>query len=123
MNFKKFLMIPLFAALPLVTGCGNDCKSVCEDSNDCAGRTTKVDCDKFCDDSKQIAEDADCSDKYDDAWDCGAGVDDVCKADDTSCSSEYSALQACVLPYCMKAENQTKCLAAGYVAIDLSGSN
>jgi hypothetical protein len=109
MNFKKFLMIPLFAALPLVTGCGNDCKSTCEDGNDCPGRTTKVDCDKFCDDMEKLSDDADCSDEYDDLWSCGSDQD-ACKADETACKSEGDKYQACLTPYCTK--NVDKCVAA-----------
>lgn len=106
MNFKKFLMIPLFAALPLVTGCGNDCKSACEDGNDCPGVTMKADCDKVCDDAEKLADDASCSDQYDDLMSC-ASDQDACKPDANACKSETEKMIACMTPYCTK--NPDKC--------------
>src|SRR6185369_7710116 len=77
MSFNKLFLVPFLAFA--ITACGNDCKSSCEDGNKCAGVTTKVDCDKFCDDLEKLADDADCSDKYDDAASCQADKDDQCK--------------------------------------------
>ena len=99
MTFKKLLMIPLLLALPAFTGCsGGDCKSLCEDRNDCAG-VEKVDCSATCDESEKLAEDADCKDQYDDFLDCADG-EDVCKVDNTACSKESSAYISCILTYC-----------------------
>ena len=111
MNFNKFLIIPVLALFSAVTACGNDCKSACEDHNECAG-VTKVDCDSQCDKFETLAEDADCSDQYDDAISCGADKDDQCKAD-TSCADESAKLFACVAPFCMKAEHAAQCAAVG----------
>ncbi|HEX5100926.1 MAG TPA: hypothetical protein VFV94_15555, partial [Polyangiaceae bacterium] len=104
MNFNKLFLVPFLAFA--ITACGNDCKSSCEDSNDCPGVTTKADCDKVCDDLDQLAEDADCSDEWDDLASCGADQD-ACKADNTACKSESDKYIACLTPYCTK--NLEKC--------------
>ena len=107
MNFNKLLIVPFLALA--VTACGNDCKSACEDGNECPGVTTKDDCDKTCDDAEKFAEDADCSDQYDDAASCMADQD-VCKADSlAACASEFSAYSKCITPYCMKNPNASGC--------------
>ena len=93
MTFKKLLLIPLLAALPAVTGCGSDCKSACEDRNDCPG-VTKVDCDKTCDDAEKQAKDIGCEDQYDDFIDCAADQD-ACKADANACAKETEAFFTC----------------------------
>jgi len=108
MNFKKLLMIPLFAAMAALTGCGgNDCKSVCEDANDCDG-AEKVDCGKQCDELEKAAKETDCEDEFDDLWDC-AGDEDVCKADSSACSSEASAMVNCVVKYCTAHSTAAAC--------------
>lgn len=111
MNFNKLLIVPFLAFA--VTACGNDCKSTCEDANDCAGRTTKANCDDQCDKADQLADDSDCGDQYDDYMSCLADQDDICKITATTCSSEATALGACVLPYCMKSEHTAQCQASG----------
>jgi len=116
MSFNKLFLVPFLAFA--ITACGNDCKSSCEDGNKCAGVTTKVDCDKFCDDLEKLADDADCSDKYDDAASCQADKDDQCKADDKSCDSQNAAFGACILPYCMKTEHAAQCSALGSASGD-----
>lgn len=106
MNFKKFLIIPVLALFPAITGCGDDCKSQCEDANECAGVTTKADCDDLCDKLEKLAEDADCSDQWDDLASCGSDQD-ACKDAGDACKSESDAYGACITPYCTK--NPTAC--------------
>ncbi len=116
MSFKKFLLVPLFAATAALTGCGNDCVSGCEDRQDCADASAEFkaqDCDDLCDKQETLAEDADCSDQYDDAMSCASDVDDVCKAGDDSCAAENTALFACILPYCSDAAHTAQCAAVG----------
>ena len=107
MNFNKLFLVPFLAFA--ITACGNDCKSACEDSNDCPGVTTKIDCDKFCDDMDKLADDADCGDEWDDLMSCGSDQD-ACKADANACKSENEKFSACLTPYCTK--NANACLAA-----------
>jgi len=111
MNFKKFLLIPVLALFPAITACGNSCVSACEDANECAG-ATKVDCDEQCDKFETLAEDAGCSDQYDDFVSCVSDKDDQCKADD-SCNDELTKLGTCAGPYCMKSEHAAQCAALG----------
>jgi hypothetical protein len=108
MTFKKLLMIPLLAAIPAVTGCGSDCKSICEDRNDCPGVTTKADCDKTCDDAEKQAKDLGCEDQYDDFIDC-AGDEDVCKSDSSACSKEAAAMLNCITAYCTAHSTSAAC--------------
>lgn len=108
MNFSKLLIVPFLAFA--VTACGNDCKSACEDSNDCAGRTVKVDCDDFCDKMDKLADDADCNDQYDDYASCESDQDQ-CKADATACATEQAAYSKCLTPYCTK--NMAACAIVG----------
>ena len=108
MNFKKLLMIPLLAAMPAIAGCGgDDCKSVCEDRNDCSG-VEKQDCDKTCEESDKMAEDMGCKDQYDDVWDC-AGDEDVCKEDSTACAEEVSKWLSCATAYCTAHSTAAAC--------------
>jgi hypothetical protein len=99
MNFNKLLIVPFLAFA--VTACGNDCVSSCEDANECPGVTTKIDCDDFCDKMEKLAEDADCSDQYDDLVSCGSDQD-ACKENNTACTSEQDAYSKCLTPYCTK---------------------
>jgi hypothetical protein len=107
MNFYKFLIVPFLAVA--VTACGNDCKSACEDGNECPGVTTKVDCDDQCDKGEKLAEDADCSDQYDDLVGCFADQDDICKPAADACKAELTAASACITPYCIKNPNVEGC--------------
>ena len=111
MTFKKLLMIPLLAAIPAVTGCGTDCKDICEDANDCPGVTEKADCDKQCDAAEKLADDAGCKDQYDDLVDC-AGGEDVCKEDNTACAKEGTAYGSCIGKYCADTAHEAECTAA-----------
>ena len=91
---------PLFPGLLLFlllgTGCGDDCISTCEDSNDCESNELKIDnCDKFCEDARELAEKAGCESQFDDFWSCGADQDDVCKAEPDACEKEKDALDEC----------------------------
>src|SRR5262245_47489811 len=82
--------------LLLATGCGDDCVSGCEDSNECEGAAKIDDCDKFCEDVRSEAEKADCEGPLDDLFSCTAGQDDVCKADADACSKEQNAYVKCL---------------------------
>lgn len=86
----------LLVFLLLATGCGDDCVSNCEESNDCPDNDRRIaDCDKFCEDARELAEKAGCEDQFDDYWSCAAGQDDVCKADPGACEKEHDALDQC----------------------------
>jgi hypothetical protein len=111
MNFNKLLIVPFLAFA--ATACGNDCKSICEDTNDCPGVTTKKDCDDLCDKMETLNDDASCSDQYDDAMSCQADQDDQCKDSGTACEKEGTAWFACIMPYCMNAAHTAQCSAVG----------
>lgn len=96
MNLRKWMLVPVLALSALVTGCGDDCESLCEDGNECEGVEEKVDCGKFCEDLEKLVEAAGCEDQYDDSLSCASDQDDVCKADDNSCEAEQTALSECM---------------------------
>jgi len=96
MTFTKLTMVPMLALALFAAGCGDDCVSVCEDSNECEGNEMKIaDCDKFCEDERESAEKAGCEDQFDEVWSCAADQDDVCKADIDACEKEKDALDKC----------------------------
>ena len=70
-------------------GCGADCESVCEDQSECEG-APDIDCADTCEAAEKAAEEADCSDEFDDYISCIGDSDDVCKPD-TSCSFSCGA--------------------------------
>lgn len=117
MPFKSLLMVPLVASLAVLTGCGASCDSVCDDAQGCPG-ATKANCDDACGKSETLAEDAGCSDQYDDMIDCLGDMNDICSEKDPSCDSKISAYMGCALPYCMNANHATQCEA---LDLDLGG--
>jgi hypothetical protein len=111
MTFNQLLTIALLAALPVVTGCGTSCESICEDSHHCPGEK-QVDCAHACDEAENVSDDSKCSDRYDDLKSCLGDMDDICSSKDTSCDAQVNAYAGCVLPYCMNANHTAQCLAA-----------
>lgn len=96
MTLRKLTIVPMLAMALFAVGCGDDCVSTCEDSNECEGAEKVDDCDKFCEDLKSEAEKAGCEDQLDDVFSCAADQDDVCKADPDACSKESEALVKCM---------------------------
>jgi len=79
-------------------GCGADCESLCEDGNECEGAVKNDDCAGSCEKAEKAAEDAGCSDEYDDLVSCAGDQDDVCKPEEGACSSELTAYSKCAAP-------------------------
>lgn len=97
MTLGKRTIVPMLALALLAVGCGDDCVSVCEDTNDCASTDIKIDdCNKFCEDGRQLAEKVDCESQFDASWGCRADQDDVCKAAPQACDKEIAALEKCL---------------------------
>ena len=99
MTLRKLTMVPMLAMALFAVGCGDDCVSVCEDTQECADLPDELktsDCDKFCEDLQKDAEDAGCEDQYDDLWSCAGDQDDVCKESD-ACNKEGEAFTKCML--------------------------
>jgi hypothetical protein len=109
MNFKNLLLIPALCLLPLVTGCGDDCKSSCDDAKKCSGANGSADCDKFCDSGSDLSDKAGCKSKWDDVVSCESDQKDVCDTKDTSCQAKEEAWSTCIGTYCAKTENQKVC--------------
>lgn len=111
MDLRKLILVPALALSAFITGCGDDCTSVCEDSKDCADADKSTDCDKACDESKKAADEAGCSDQYDDLLSCLSDIDDLCKSDGTECIKETLALSSCTLKYCEAHPDASVCTA------------
>jgi hypothetical protein len=95
MNLKKLTMVPMLAMALFAVGCGADCESLCEDTQECEG-AEKVDCAKQCEETEKAVEKAGCEDQYDDVLSCASDQDDVCKPDEDACKSELSAFTKCM---------------------------
>jgi hypothetical protein len=93
---KKLGLVAVLAFLPFATmGCSKDCPALCEAANEECPTQQTADCQKNCDDSKALAEQAGCSNEWDDALDCKRDLGNLC--DGPSC---YNSLTACMIPYC-----------------------
>jgi hypothetical protein len=113
MNLRKMMLVCAVALGGLAVGCGNKCKSTCEDGKKCADAEPSkktADCDKLCDDLDDLSDTANCSDQYDKLMDC---ADDHDACDDNACAAEGSAWGACVGAYCVAHTTDAKCTAAG----------
>jgi hypothetical protein len=96
MTLRKLTTVPMLVLALFAAGCSDDCVSGCEESNDCAESDLKIDdCDKFCEDARELAQKAGCEERFDDYWSCTADQDDVCKADPDACEKEKDALEKC----------------------------
>lgn len=112
MNLNRIMVVCAFALGGLAVGCGDKCGSVCSDLKKCPDGTTfkpSVDCDKFCDDTDKLADDASCKSQKDDYLDCADGQKDVCSMTDTSCSDKRTALASCVTAYCVQHSTDAVC--------------
>lgn len=107
MTWKTLVVVPLLALMPLVTGCGADCESLCEDSNEkCEGEN--LDCADVCGDLESLNEKGGCEDSYDEAVSCRGDQDDICKKD--VCTSEDAAYTQCVFKYCSAHPTDASCI-------------
>ena len=97
MNLRKFTIVPMLALALFAVGCGADCESICEDSNECEGVTEKVNCEKSCEERQKEAEDKGCEDQYDDLESCMGDVEDICKITAKTCAKENTALNDCLM--------------------------
>lgn len=113
MNLKKIMVLCALALGGLAVGCGNKCKSSCEDAKDCSGATAETkaeDCGKVCDDAEKLADKMDCSSEYDDYVSCVHGLDDICKFNPlTDCQKEAAAGNACTVKYCTAHPTDADC--------------
>jgi hypothetical protein len=107
------MLAPVFMLAGLVTGCGDDCVSSCEDGKECSDATAEqkaVDCDKECEDNEKNAETMGCEDEYDDVASCISDLDDICKFNpETDCKTEGTAFFACFTKYCTAHEGDAAC--------------
>jgi hypothetical protein len=111
MDLRKMMVVCAVALSGLAVGCGNKCKSSCEDGQKCADATAEekaLDCGKFCDDADSVSDAASCSDQFDKLVDCQDDAD-ACSA--TSCSAQTDAWSTCVGTYCVAHATDAKCTA------------
>jgi hypothetical protein len=103
MNLRWLELLGAFALLGatfnFTAGCkAASCESVCESRNDCDGQQQTADCAAFCDDARQSAETAGCTDTYDALLSC-QGTIDICSSD-TFCAGQSAAFFKCVSDAC-----------------------
>jgi hypothetical protein len=116
MNLSKLLVVCAVALGGLAVGCGNKCKSLCDDEKKCADASDTVknqDCDKQCDDLDKLSDAAKCNSQKDDLLDCEDGVKDKCSSTDMSCNDKSTAFGACVLTYCTAHPDDSNCKTFG----------
>jgi len=111
MNLKNLALIPALCLLQLVTACGNDCKSGCDDEKKCSGANASADCDSFCDKGDSIADDAKCKNQWDDLTSCIADQKNVCQDQETACAAKRDGFFVCVAPYCQASAHTAECTA------------
>jgi hypothetical protein len=99
---KMMFVVPMLAMAFFATGCGASCESLCEDGKECKDADKGRDCDKECEEAEDLADKAGCTDQYDDVVSCLGDEDDICKIDEDTCKSEFSAQQKCMAKYCEK---------------------
>lgn len=113
MDLRKMMVVCAVALGGLAVGCGNKCKSSCEDGKKCADATAEqkaADCGKVCDDLDSLSSAASCSDQYDKLMSC---ADDHDACDNNACGAESAAWITCVGNYCTAHPTDTKCTTLG----------
>jgi hypothetical protein len=109
MNLKKMMVVCALALGGLAVGCGNKCKSLCEDGQKCPGADKSIDCGKSCDDLDNVSSAASCDDQKNKLLDCEDGLSDKCN--ETSCASQIEAFGTCVGTYCAAHPTDSSCTA------------
>ena len=98
---RQFRAVVLVATVALFgAGCGVDCEGLCEERKKCDGEDKAVNCPKYCDDTQELVEDANCEDEYDKLTQCTGNQDDICRPDADACRSESVAYTDCMTKYC-----------------------
>jgi len=113
MDLRKMMLVCAVALGGFAVGCGNKCKSSCEDAKDCADATADDkarDCGKSCDDADSLSDAASCSDQYDKLVDC---EDDHDACDSNACGTQITTWATCVGGYCATHSSGSKCAALG----------
>ena len=102
---KTALFLAALAAAISLSGCGSDCKSLCNewvdkgccDASQCGGSSccpTHSDCEDSCVQAEALADKAECGDELD-AWNsCAADLSNICD-DDTTCTCADSTSTTC----------------------------
>ncbi len=92
-----------------IAGCGADCEDLCEEAKDegCTGSANK-NCEAYCIEQDDLAEDSECDDKYDDYLDCADDLDDICDLGN-KCKAEGAALYVCESEYCKTHKDTPGC--------------
>jgi len=122
MNLNKIMVVCALALGGLAVGCGDKCKSLCDDDKKCADAsdaTKNRDCTKSCDDLDKVSDAGGCGSQKSDWLDCADGVKDKCSTTDMSCNDKATALFTCITTYCLAHPDDSTC--KSYEA-DTSGS-
>lgn len=86
-------------------GCRWDCNTLCENNKDCKAADQSEDCDKTCEHTEQLNEDAQCEDPYNEYLNCSSNVADICRVGD-ACESEAIKWTDCLTKYCNKPDSK-----------------
>jgi hypothetical protein len=122
MKMRMFLASALvaLAAVPAALGAGcsqtetgdtDDCTSLCDQSNMCAG-ATPTNCAKSCAAATTLNAASGCIMDYEQVLSCAGDQPDVCTTPATACSSQFAAYDACIEAYCLKTPQPTACNAS-----------
>jgi hypothetical protein len=108
------MMLCALALGGLAVGCGNNCKSVCEDGKKCSSDNPNsvpaaLDCGKLCDDTDKVSDAANCNSEKDASLDCQSGLKDICSTTDTSCDAKANAFGTCIGTYCQAHSSDSAC--------------
>ncbi len=111
MNLNRMMVVCALALGGLAVGCGDKCKSLCEDGQKCSDASAAVkseDCGKQCDDLNKVSDAAGCNSQKDSALDCEDGIKDKCSGD-TSCNDKLTAMLTCIVNYCTAHQTDSAC--------------
>jgi hypothetical protein len=112
MNLKRTMVLCALALGVLAVGCGNSCKSNCDDYKKCAVSPipSGLSCDTFCDDVDNVSDAASCNSQKDKLLDCEDGVKDKCATDSADkCDSQQTAWDDCLNTYCKAHPDDKDC--------------
>lgn len=119
----KFASSLVLLSTLIVTGCGPDCRLLCEEHEkaDCyAAGTDTPDCEYQCKHDQDLVTNAECQAEYDTVLLCLDDLENICDADteycvdgedcdDPKCDNEAEELGECITDYCTEHPRNNEC--------------
>jgi hypothetical protein len=114
MMLNRTMVVCALALAVLAVGCGDKCKSVCDEQKKCsdtvAGLPDGMTCDKLCDDVNGVSDASKCDKQRDDYYDCADKVEDKCDASSrNTCDTQQSTWSDCIGTYCQAHPSDKDC--------------